>query len=59
MTHKIVVDERAMLTIVDEMRIRIPEEIREARRVMRQRDQIQPRWRLSASLGRRRSRPNR
>lgn len=40
MTHKIVVDERALLTIVDEMRIRIPEEIREARRVMRQRDQI-------------------
>ena len=34
------VDERAMLTVVDEMRIRIPEEIREARRVMRQRDQI-------------------
>ena len=29
-----------MLTIVDEMRIRIPEEIREARRVMRQREQI-------------------
>ena len=29
-----------MLTVVDEMRIRIPEEIREARRVMRQRDQI-------------------
>lgn len=40
MTHKIVVDERALLTIVDEMRIRIPEEIREARQVMRQRDQI-------------------
>lgn len=34
------VDERAVLTVVDEMRIRIPEEIREARRVMRQRDQI-------------------
>ena len=34
------VDERAMLTVVDEMRIRIPEEIREARRVMRQREQI-------------------
>ncbi len=34
------VDERALLTVVDEMRIRIPEEIREARRVMRQRDQI-------------------
>lgn len=40
LTHKVVIDERALLTIVDEMRIRIPEEIREARRVMRQRDQI-------------------
>ena len=40
MTNKLVVDERALLTVVDEMRIRIPEEIREARRVMRQRDQI-------------------
>lgn len=40
MTHKVMVDERAMLTVVDEMRIRIPEEIREARRVMRQREQI-------------------
>lgn len=40
MTHKVVIDERALLTIVDEMRIRIPEEIREARRVMRARDQI-------------------
>ncbi len=40
LTHKVMVDERALLTVVDEMRIRIPEEIREARRVMRQRDQI-------------------
>jgi len=40
MTHKVIIDERALLTIVDEMRIRIPEEIREARRVMRARDQI-------------------
>ena len=40
MTHKVMVDERAMLTVVDEMRIRIPEEIREARRVMRAREQI-------------------
>ena len=40
MTRKVVIDERALLTIVDEMRIRIPEEIREARRVMRARDQI-------------------
>lgn len=40
MTHKLVIDERILLTIVDEMRIRIPEEIREARRVMAARDKI-------------------
>ncbi len=38
--RKIVVEERALLEIVDEMRISIPEEVREARRVLRAREQI-------------------
>ena len=38
--RRAVVDERAILEIVDEMRIRIPEEIREARRILREREQI-------------------
>ena len=38
--RKAVVDDRALLAIIDEMRIRIPEEIREARRIMRDREQI-------------------
>ena len=40
MMRRILVDERALLEIVDEMRIRIPEEVREARRVLREREQI-------------------
>ncbi len=40
MMRKAVVDERAILEVVDEMRIRIPEEIREARRILREREQI-------------------
>ncbi|MCY3783755.1 MAG: hypothetical protein OXG43_07235 [Chloroflexi bacterium] len=40
MMRRIVMDERALLEIVDEMRIRIPEEVREARRVLREREQI-------------------
>ena len=38
--RKAVVDDRALLAIVDEMRVRIPEEIREARRLLREREQI-------------------
>ena len=38
--RKAVVDDRALLAIVDEMRVRIPEEIREARRILREREQI-------------------
>ena len=38
--RKAVVDDRTLLAIIDEMRIRIPEEIREARRIMREREQI-------------------
>lgn len=40
MMRRIVIDETALLEVVDEMRIRIPEEVREARRVLRERDQI-------------------
>jgi len=40
MMRKIVVDEKGLIAVVDEMRIRIPEEIREARRVLREREQI-------------------
>ena len=38
--RKAVVDDRALLAIVDEMRVRVPEEIREARRILREREQI-------------------
>ena len=38
--QKSLVDEKALLEIIDEMRIRIPEEIREARQLMREREQI-------------------
>lgn len=38
--RKALVDDRELLEIVDELRIRIPEEIREARRVLREREQI-------------------
>ena len=40
MMRKVLVSERDILAIIDQMRISIPEEIREARRVMRERDQI-------------------
>ncbi len=40
MMRRIVMDEHALLEVVDEMRIRIPEEVREARRVLREREQI-------------------
>ena len=40
MMGRVIVDERAILEVIDEMRIRIPEEIREARRVLREREQI-------------------
>lgn len=40
MMQKVLVNERDILSIIDQMRISIPEEIREARRVMRERDQI-------------------
>ena len=40
MMQKVLVSERDVLSIIDQMRISIPEEIREARRVMRERDQI-------------------
>ena len=40
MMRKVLVSERDILAVIDQMRISIPEEIREARRVMRERDQI-------------------
>ncbi len=40
MMRKVIVDERGLLEVIDEMRVRIPEEIREARRVLREREQI-------------------
>ncbi len=40
MMRKVLVNEHDVLSIIDQMRISIPEEIREARRVMRERDQI-------------------
>lgn len=39
-TNKIVVDERECLDIVDQMRIVVPEEIKQARRVSQDRDRI-------------------
>lgn len=40
MMRKVLVNEHDVLSIIDQMRISIPEELREARRVMRERDQI-------------------
>jgi len=40
MLGKVLVSEREVLSIIDQMRISIPEEIREARRVLREREQI-------------------
>lgn len=40
MVKKVLVGEREILSIIDQLRISIPEEIREARRVLRERDQI-------------------
>ncbi len=40
MMSKVLINEREVLSIIDQMRISIPEEIREARRVMREREQI-------------------
>lgn len=37
---KVLISEREALAIVDQMRISIPEEIREARRILREREQI-------------------
>ena len=39
-TNKIVVDERECLDIVDQMRIVVPEEIKQARRLSQDRDRI-------------------
>ena len=40
MVSKVMVNEREILSIIDQMRISIPEEIREARRLLREREQI-------------------
>ncbi|MDP6349582.1 MAG: hypothetical protein QF719_01940 [Chloroflexota bacterium] len=40
MMSKVLINEREVLSIIDQMRISIPEDIREARRVMREREQI-------------------
>ena len=40
MVRKVMINEREILSIIDQMRISIPEEIREARRVLREREQI-------------------
>ena len=40
MLGKVLISEREVLSIIDQMRISIPEEIREARRVLREREQI-------------------
>lgn len=37
---RVLISERELLAIVDQMRISIPEEIREARRILREREQI-------------------
>ncbi len=39
-THNVVVDEDRMLDIIDQMRTTIPNEVREARKVLSQRDRI-------------------
>ena len=40
MVSKVMVNEREILSIIDQMRISVPEEIREARRLLREREQI-------------------
>ena len=40
MVSKVMLNEREILSIIDQMRISIPEEIREARRLLREREQI-------------------
>ena len=40
MVSKVMVNEREILSTIDQMRISIPEEIREARRLLREREQI-------------------
>ncbi|PKO18497.1 MAG: hypothetical protein CVU39_03390 [Chloroflexi bacterium HGW-Chloroflexi-10] len=38
--HKVVVDEEKMLSIIDQMRVSIPEEIKKAQQIMAQKDRI-------------------
>ncbi|MBN2555358.1 MAG: hypothetical protein JXA97_05415 [Anaerolineales bacterium] len=40
LTHNVIVDEDRMLEIVDQMRISIPEEVKEAQQVFAQRDRV-------------------
>ena len=40
LTHSVIVDEDRMLDIIDQMRVTIPEEVRQAREVLNQRDRI-------------------
>jgi len=40
LTHSVIVDEDRMLDIIDQMRVSIPEEVRQAREVLNQRDRI-------------------
>ncbi len=39
-THSVIVDEDRMLDIIDQMRVTIPEEVKQAREVLNQRDRI-------------------
>ena len=39
-THSVIVDEDRMLDIIDQMRVAIPEEIKQARRVSQERDRL-------------------